>query len=30
MLRMSEMTDILAVDYESLIYLYNASEAGKE
>jgi hypothetical protein len=29
-LRMSEITDILAVDYESLIYLYDASEAGKE
>ena len=29
-LRMSEMTDILTVNYESLIYLYDVSEAGKE
>jgi hypothetical protein len=25
-----ETTDILTVDYESLIYLYDTSEAGKE
>ena len=25
-----EITDILTVDYESLIYLYDISEAGKE